>query len=186
MCNKLCTYRKILYLDNTGNNYDCTENPHIILSAKEFGGVFSAISPSGLNAVNIYSTNFHIFYLDIYNAWVQNIQSAQQITASFQVTPQFATLTQSGFLVGNLPLPPNNNTLQITESYNTYNVNPVSVINTIVNYSKPPFDFAENLSANQYVAPALYDLNQMGFTVGGNPYMLVEFLDVTGKYCQYA
>lgn len=184
MCNKLCTYRKYISVDS--GQYDCSENPHIILSAREQGGTFSTFSPSGLAATNIYSTNFHKFYIEIYTSWVNQILVGQPITTSLIASPQFPQLTQTGSLVGDNPTLPVNNALQIVENYNTYNISSSSISGVIVNYSKPPFDFAENISANQFVGSFTYDQGDMNFSTGGDPILLVEFVDVLGKYCQYS
>ncbi len=51
MCKSLCTYRKYIAIDPITFEYNCTENPHIILSAKEngsnrFSGPRSCVLPS--------------------------------------------------------------------------------------------------------------------------------------------
>lgn len=186
MCNKLCTYRKYIPVDINGN-FDCTENPHILLSARNIDDAnFSLFAGYGAAAVNLNKTNYWRFYQDIYNMWVYQTISGLPVSISASATPQFGSLTQTGFLVGNQPLPPFNNQLQITENFNTYNIQTNGFIGgQIINYSKPPFDFIENISADSYVPPFTYLINEL-LTNTSNNILLVEFLDVTGKYCQYA
>lgn len=186
MCNKLCTYRKYIAIDPITFLYNCNENPHIILAAKENNSNrFSQISASGGGGTNINSTNFHPFYWDIYNSWVTQIENVQPVGLSGQITPVLPSITQTGDLVGDAPIgPPFNLPLNIVQTFNSFNINDVSIPGLALNYSKPPFDFADNIAANQYVAPYVY--GGLSFSTGGDPIILVEFLDVTGKYCQYA
>lgn len=187
MCKSLCTYRKYIAIDPITGQYNCDENPHIILSAHEYSNAsMTSLTPSGNAAVQLYSTNFHKFYLDIYAAWVTQIQNGVPIFAQLVASPNFATLTQTGFLTGDMPTLPTNNTLNITEVYNTYNIQNASAIMGLVNYSKPPFDFADNIAADQYVSAFIYDQGELGFSTGGDPIMLVEFLDVNGSHCKGA
>lgn len=186
MCKSLCTYRKFISVDNHGY-YNCDENPHIILSAHEYSnGSMTYLNPIMNAANNLYSTNFHKFYLDILEAWTTQIQNAANVTASFVATPQFATLTQTGFLTGDMPTMPVNNALNIAENYNTYTITNAALISGLINYSKPPFDFAENIAASEYVPAFIYDQGELGFSTGGDPIILVEFLDVNGSHCKGA
>jgi hypothetical protein len=188
MCNKLCTYRKYIAIDPLTTSYNCNENPHIILSAREYGSTqMTSLAPTGNAANNLYSTNFHKFYLEILTAWTTQVQAGVSIGyISAVASPSLPTITQTGFLVGDAPTLPVNNALSIAETYNTYNISSGALFSGLINYSKPPFDFADNISASEYVPSYIYDQGELGFSTGGDPILLVEFLDVTGKYCQYA
>lgn len=186
MCKSLCTYRKYIAIDPITFEYNCTENPHIILSAKENGSNrFSQIFAAGGGGTNLNSTNFHPFYFDVYNSWVTQIENNQPVGFNAQINPLLPSITQTGDLLGDAPVgPPFNLPLNIVQTFNSFTITDTAIPGLALNYSKPPFDFADNIAADQYVAP--YSYGGLSFSTGGDPVILVEFLDVNGSHCKGA
>ena len=192
MCKSLCTYRK--YIANTGSGYfDCSENPHIILSGKwiQNGNNFSTITPYSGAAINLYSTPFHIVYLEIYNQWVNWINSGSVLAGNYLIQPNSPTLTIPGTYDGYTNPAGVYQTFptQQTEQYQNYNMS----VNTILggsfgSYAQPPFEFANNIAANEYVPAYNYVDSDLGMNPfnGNDTYILVEFLDVNGSHCKGA
>jgi len=192
MCKSLCTYRKYIRNNSTGY-FDCSENPHIILGGKsvQSGNNFSTISPFGAAQTNLYSTTFHYVYFEIYNQWVNWINSGSILSGNYLIQPNTSTLTIPGTYDGytNPAGVAQTFPTQQTQQYQNYNMS----INTILggtfgSYAQPPFEFANNIAANEYV-PA-YNYNDADLDL--NPYdgnlsfILVEFLDVNGSHCKGA
>lgn len=190
MCNKLCTYRKWILDD--GVTFNCTENPHIILggkAAQQSGGAFSTITPSGGASTNLYSTTFHMPYLEIWNAYVGYIGGSGIVSATY--IPQPAQLTQIGSYDAFNPLSGIPTTLptQLIENYPNYIPQITLPIGSVfIGYAPPPWDFAKNIHSSEYVPAYNYPVGELNFSPSqlNLNYLLVEFLDVTGKYCQYA
>ena len=189
MCNKLCTYRKYIVGNGLGE-YDLTENPHIILAAREDQGLnynFIGLTPAGDALINLSTTNFHLFYLGAYYSWTDwvsgningGISSLQPSPSNFTdngtyeafnpVTPGL-TVTLNQSMVSNFPI---------------YNVIRTPSTNSYVNWSMPPLEFADNISADQYVPKFVYTDTDLDIANAPDTMLLVEFLDVTGSRCKY-
>lgn len=185
MCNKLCTYRKYISANNL-NEYDLTENPHIILAAREDQGLnynFIGLTPTGAALINLSTTNFHPFYIGAYYSWtdwVANIGGTQTIIPTpsvFTDTGSYDAFNPIGTIV-TLPQ-------TMVTNYPTYTIASVLPPTAYKNWSIPPLDFADNISADQYVAPFIYTDVDLGIPNASTTYILVEFLDVTGSRCKY-
>lgn len=188
MCNKLCTYRKYISANND-NEYDLTENPHIILAAKEnesVNNLFVVINPTGPGGTNLRSTNFHPFYLEIYNAWKSwTLGFNAGGIISLSPTPSFST--DNGIydafnpftgMITSLPL-------SITTNFPSYNIISSPTTTSFTNWSMPPLEFADNISADQYVPKFVYTDTDLDIANAPDTMLLVEFLDVTGLRCKY-
>lgn len=184
MCNKLCTYRKYIVGNNLGE-YNLTENPHIILAAREDQGLsnnFIGLTPNGAALTHLQTTNFHPFYIGAYYSWtdwVANIGGTQTIVPTPSVitdTGSYDAFNPIGTIV-TLPQ-------SMVTNYPTYSITSVLPPTAYKNWSIPPLDFADNISADQYVAGFTYLDTDLGIGNALTTYLLVEFLDVTGMRCK--
>lgn len=186
MCKNICTYRKYIKKDN--GYFDCTQNPHIILAAKatQASYNFSTINPSGSALTNLYTTSFHPVYLEIYNQWSNYIDSGG--ASSFVLTPTPNPITQPGTYDGYNPGGvPQTFPTNLVQTFPTFNMTPNTPFGGFIAYAPPPFQFAENLMASEYVSAYNYVDSDLGMNpTSTEDYILVEFLDVNGIYCKGA
>ena len=186
MCNKLCTYRKYI-VGNSSGEYNLTENPHIILSARENQGLannFIGLTPSGTALTNLSTTNFHLFYLGAYYSWTDWVSG---ILGTPTIVPSSSQFTDTGNYEAFNPTTPGLTTLlgqSIVSNFPTYTIASLLPSTAYKNWSIPPLDFADNISSDQYVAGFTYTATDLGIGNALTTYLLVEFLDVTGMRCK--
>jgi hypothetical protein len=184
MCNKLCTYRKYI-VGNSSGEYNLTENPHIILAARENQGLannFIGLTPINNALTNLSTTNFHLFYLGAYYSWtdwVSGILGTQTIVPTPSVFTDNGTYDAFNSFGVQVTLPQT-----MATNYPTYNIVSIFPSTAYKNWSIPPLDFADNISSDQYVAGFTYQDTDLGISNPLTTYLLVEFLDVTGMRCK--
>lgn len=178
MINQPYIYTKFITTDANGK-YDCTENPHLILAATIPGlgsNPYIVFNPQvGTPSwINWSASPYYELYTKVYNDWVQFMNNGLQIQTPSLNWPGSYSADSPPFGSGTV-LP-----LNITNPGGSQNI-----VGGSIGYlpTKPPFEMVENLSANQYIAPYLYDSTEIGLL---NGYFIVQFIDVTGKYSQFA